>query len=349
MLTFLLSLRAHERSTVWAFAAAGAAAGFAGSMKYNGALAVVMPLLACAMSPGTRPSRFVAMVGIVAAMVIALFVGTPYSLFDLPRFLNEFARLASQYRAPSTAAEPIWIIYLKHLRNALQWPGSLLVLVGLAVSAREIVRGPERLKWLLLIVFPLVYFWFVSHQNIIYARYLLPLIPFLSLLAATAVVWSVERLRPLHVARPAVYAVTGALTLAAVVSPAYTAIRFDADEAKEWTTEQAYSWMWRELPPGSRITAETRGVLPPPTQTMTHVAQLRLRPPEDYTRQGADYLLASSQNYALYYDVERGGPQTFPTEYAEYQRIFGSFQEVARFSPSRDHPGPELRILRVKP
>ena len=36
MLTFLLSLRAHERSTAWSFALAGAAAGLAGATKYNG-------------------------------------------------------------------------------------------------------------------------------------------------------------------------------------------------------------------------------------------------------------------------------------------------------------------------
>ena len=55
MLTFLLSLRAHERSTVWSFALAGAAAGLAGATKYNGVLAVLMPLLACVMTPAAPP------------------------------------------------------------------------------------------------------------------------------------------------------------------------------------------------------------------------------------------------------------------------------------------------------
>ena len=40
--------------------------------------------------------------------------------------------------------------------------------------------GPERLKWVLATMFPLVYFRFISNQNIIYGRYLLPLVPFLS-------------------------------------------------------------------------------------------------------------------------------------------------------------------------
>jgi len=52
MLTCLLSLRAHERATMAAFAVAGAAAGLAGATKYNGAVAVLMPLLACAIYVG---------------------------------------------------------------------------------------------------------------------------------------------------------------------------------------------------------------------------------------------------------------------------------------------------------
>src|SRR5262249_2974925 len=49
-LTLLLSLRAHERGTVTAFAWAGVAAGLATATRYNGALVLVMPLLACWMT-----------------------------------------------------------------------------------------------------------------------------------------------------------------------------------------------------------------------------------------------------------------------------------------------------------
>jgi hypothetical protein len=42
-------------------------------------------------------------------------------------------------------------------------------------------------------------------------------------------------------------------------------------------------------------------------------------------------------------------PQNAPDEYKQYMRIFGQAREVVRFSPSTDHPGPELRILKVQP
>src|SRR5262249_39560807 len=56
-LTLLFSLRAAERGTLAAFAWAGAIAGLATATKYNGAAALLMPLLACFMTPAAKPSR----------------------------------------------------------------------------------------------------------------------------------------------------------------------------------------------------------------------------------------------------------------------------------------------------
>ena len=348
-LTFLLSLRAHERATVRAFAVAGVAAGLAAATKYNGGLALVMPLLAWAMTPAVRPSRFAALFSIVAGMMAAFLAAAPYTFLDLPTFLNQFARLSSEYRMPSVTPEPIWLIYLKHLRNALAWPGSLLVVAGIVLGIVRIVTGPARIDWVLATVFPLLYFRFISKQNIVYGRYLLPLVPFLSLLAAAGVVWIVGRLRGLGLPRGPRNLAIVVLALAAIAPPAYNAIQFDANEAKVWTTEQAYNWILREVPKGSSVTMESRQILLPPEYHPAYLAQLRLHAFEYYDAQGIDYLVASSQSYGNYFDTKKNGPQNYPSEYADYERIFRQAREVARFTPSSDHPGPELRILKVKP
>ena len=345
MLTFLLSLRAHERSTIWAFALAGAAAGLAGATKYNGILAVLMPLLACVMTPAVRPSRPVTMLWVIGGMLIAFFIAAPYTLIDLPTFLNQFARLSSEYRAPALIGDAVWLTYLKHLRNALQWPGSLLVLGGIAVGVWGVCTGPARLKWVLAIVFPLVYFWFVANQNIVYGRYLLPLVPFLSLLAAAAVVSIVDGLRRVNLPRQVRHAVTIALTLVAITPPAYSAIRFDANAAKVWTTELAYNWIRRELPPGTTIRLEgSLAIKLPAPYHVSYVKQLRLDGVKVYAGTGIQYLVASSACYGDYFRL----PNHYPAEYADYQQIFGQTDEVARFTPNSDHPGPELVILKVR-
>lgn len=344
VLTLLLSLRAHERATPRAFLLAAGAAGLAGATKYNGGIAVLIPLLACAMTPALGRTRTATMAGIVVAMVAVFLLAAPYTLIDLPTFLNQFARLSSEYRSPGNAGGPVWIVYLKHLRIALQTPGSLLVLAGLGLGLYRVLFGPMRLKWVLATVFPLVYFRFVSNQNIVYARYLLPLVPFLSLLAAAAVVWTVDRLRRWRLSPRLRNGVTVLLTIITIAPPAYTSIRFDANAAKVWTTQQAYEWVRRELPAGTVVWTETRAFLLPPALKAQYVKELRLDGVTDYRATDIEYLVASSQNFGGYVSDCR----QFKNECADYERVFAQTEEVVRFSPSSDHPGPEIRILKVK-
>jgi len=138
-----------------------------------------------------------------------------------------------------------------------------------------------------------------------------------------------------------------ALTVISVAPSAYSSIAFNKNAARVWTTEQAYHWILRTIPAGSKVTMESRQILLPATYQATYLAQLRLRPYEHYVDEGIDYLVASSQCYGPYLDVKNGGPLKYPAEYGDYMRIFRQTQEVARFTPSSDHPGPELRILKV--
>ena len=41
-------------------------------------------------------------------------------------------------------------------------------------------------------------------------------------------------------------------------------------------------------------------------------------------------------------------PHNFPAEYDAYMKLFTLSQELVRFTPDKDHPGPEIRILRLK-
>ena len=149
-----------------------------------------MPLLACVMTPAARPSRPVAMLWIIGGMLAAFLLAAPYTFLDLPTFLNQFARLSSEYRAPPARGGA-------DLGDLSQAPAQRASCGRAARSSSRASRsasggsctGPDRLKWALVTIFPLVYFRFISNQNIFYGRYLLPLLPFLSILAAAAVVW----------------------------------------------------------------------------------------------------------------------------------------------------------------
>ena len=345
MLTLLLSLRAHERATVRAFVWAGIAAGLAGAVKYNGGIAVVVPLAAAAMTPAVRPTRVAAMAMTLAATLAAFLAAAPYTLIDLPTFLNSFARLSSEYRGTTAGGAVVWQTYLKHIRIALGAPGTVLVCGGLVLAAVRVVRGPDRLKWVLTLGFPLLYFKFISGQSIVFGRYLMPLIPALSVLAAAFVVWLVDRVHLVGLPRPARNAVTVALALLAIAPPAYTAVRWDSDAARTWTQALAYDWVRHNIRPGARIRLEGSVTFHlPASYHTTRVMQLRLDGASRNPDPDVDYLIASSQCYGEYL----GNPERFPTEYADYRQIFDRNEEVARFTPSAAHPGPEFRILKVK-
>ena len=346
-LAVLLSFCAHERaSTAW-FAIAGMAVGLAAATKYNGAVAIIVPLVCAAMTPTVRPGRAVAALAVIGGMLFAFLVAAPYTVIELPVFLNQFARLSGEYRTVNPDGEPVWLIYLKHLRIALGWGGSVIVAAGLAVGVIRAALGPSRLYWAVAVLFPVIYFRFISNQNIVYGRYLLPLLPMLSLLGATAVVTAMKGLRHTGLNRRGRAVVIVGLTILAIASPAYTSISFDVNAARTWTTEQAYNWVLANVPKGSRVTMESRQVLLPDTYRTTYLAQLRVRTFDSFVADGVDYLVASSQCYGPYLNAAAGGPQKYPQEYAEYMRIFSQAEEVARFTPSAAHPGPELRILKI--
>ncbi len=133
MVAFLLTLAAHEHPTAAAFAKAGGAAGLAAATKYPGSLVLILPLVAIWMTPDSRPSRVLAALATVAAAAVTFLIAAPYTILDLPGFLNSYAALAYGY-ANGEPPEPGWLLYLKHLRTSFLWPAMLLLAAGVVLA-----------------------------------------------------------------------------------------------------------------------------------------------------------------------------------------------------------------------
>ena len=342
-LAFLLSLRAHEQLRASAFAWAGAAAGLAAATKYTGGLAILLPLVALWMTPGTRPSRLAGALAVVAGAAGAFLLGAPYTLLDLPAFLDGYARLMASYTGLRPLEHPA-ILYLKHLRITLWWTGSIAVLGGVMFGIVRAVRGPGRVRWTLAVIFPLVFFWVLSRQTLVFGRYLLPLLPFLCILAATAVVSGVGLLRRFSIPRVARTGLIVALTVGVLLPPAITAIGFNRTHGPQ-TSAQAYAWIVANVPEDAFVVIEAANIrLPHPPYDSRNVSQLRLQTYEDYVVAGVDYFVASSQSYGPYFQE----PHKYPTEYAQYMRLFSQSREMARFTPPAGRPWPELIVYKVR-
>jgi 4-amino-4-deoxy-L-arabinose transferase-like glycosyltransferase len=343
-LTLVLSLRAHEQPRAAAFALAGVAAGLGAATKYPGLLALSLPLVAVWMTPAARPSRIAGALAALGAAAAAFLVASPYTVLDLPGFLDGFGRLMGSYTGAEPPQAP-WLTYAKHLRNAVQWPAFILVLAGVVLAMVRAVRGTGRVRWALAGTFPVLYFWFVSQQSLVYARYLLPVMPFVCLLAAAAVVSGVSLLRRFSIPRKLRTALIVALTVALLLPATVASISFNQRIARQGTLAQAYQWIGANVSPGSMVVIESSAlVLRYSPYRSRNVPQLRLGTYAHYVETGADYLVASSQCYGPYMT----SPHLFPDEYAEYMRIFEQSETVATFPATADHPGPELRILKVR-
>lgn len=342
-LAFLLSLRAGEQARIPAFAVAGAAAGLAAATKYPGALALLLPVTAAWMTPAVRPSRLAAALSATGAAAAAYLLAAPYTVLDLPGFLNGYARLASAYTG--VPAEPPLIVYLKHLRNAVRWPALLLMAGGAVLAVVRAVRGPGRLRWTLAVLFPAAYLWFISQQTLIYGRYLLPLVPFVCLLGAAAVVSGVSLLRRFSIPRALRTGLILGLTVLTLLPAAVASVRFNRELTKEGTPALAYRWIVQHVPAGASVAVEggSLSIASGPFRAR-HVRQLREHAYGHYVESGVDYLVASSEVYGRFFDA----PHQFPGQYADYMRLFEQSTELARFEPSPERPGPELRIFKVR-
>ena len=300
MLTLLLSLRAHERATAWSFALAGAAAGLAGATKYNGVLAVLMPLLACLMTPAARPSRPVAHAvdhrrhagGVLPGRALHL----PRSA-DVPQSVR--AAVGGIPRAAGGAGADLADLPQAPPQRASAGRAALIVIAGVALGSWRVVTGPTALKWALVTMFPLVYFRFIANQNIYLRRATCcRSCRFSRMLAAAAVVWAWAGCGSIEFRRPRAQRRDRRADNRAVGPPAYRRSRFDANAAKEWTTEQAYEWITGEAARGRHIRLEGSLAIKLPAAYQDDLCeQLRLDSARVLRRDGIQYLVASSQCY----------------------------------------------------
>jgi 4-amino-4-deoxy-L-arabinose transferase-like glycosyltransferase len=341
-LALLMALRAYERQTWSAFAWAGAAAGLAASCKYNGSMAIVMPIAVIAGAGGAITLKVQRLLIVLGAMALAFLIGTPYAVLDLPAFLNDYARLAASF-ARERGGDPGWWIYLKHVSGALAWPAFVAALVGLILSIRQGISGPDRVRGWVLVAFAAVYFTVLARSYQIYGRYMLPLYPVLSICAAVGVMAAVRLLPRLRLPAVSRLGVSGAIVAAVLVTPVIKGIGYSRELGRPSTVDLAYQWIRTHVPNGARIIVEAGAMQLPPQYPSEQVRSLLVRSPEEYQKGGAQYLIAASADF----QTSLVDPNANPEVFTAYRRLLGEAVEVAAFDPAPKLSGPRLRIFQL--
>jgi 4-amino-4-deoxy-L-arabinose transferase-like glycosyltransferase len=342
VLTFVLALRAHDTGALRWFAAAGCCAGFAAATKYPGVYTLALPLIAAG---GARTAYSVRLAGAgltLLAAGAAFLVAAPYTVLDLPGFLNGFGVLSRYYR-PRLFGDGA-SVYIAHLRAAIGWPGLAAVCAGILWGTYRAIRDGALRPWALAAIFPFIYFYAISTKYLIFGRYLLPMVPFLCLMMALVVVdgtgWIWRLRRPMR-ARAAILGVVLVITLFPVVK---AGVSWPAQYGQRTTQDVAYERIREVIPAGSGVVVE-RSVLrlPDSLYRKTDVHRMIIRTPEDYVSKKTTFAVASSEAYGPV--LER--PAQFAADYQAYQRIFNQPGHcLPTIQPTATVPGPHIIICR---
>ena len=246
-------LKADDRRWGRADVLAGVLAGLAAATKYNAVILLVplglSQLLYAWRAPGRR---FPTLLGgralaIGAAFALAFAVGVPFILFDFARFsqaMGDLSHVLSLGFTPGDRTNGWWYHLSISLGRGLGLPLLACGMAGFVVVARRDWR-----TGLLLFSFPAAYFAVAGSFGLQFARYVLPIVPFLCVTAAVAVT-ALTR----HVASPRWRAgATAAVALAVVLPSAMSIVAFDRVVARTDSRVLAAEWLARHGEPGASV------------------------------------------------------------------------------------------------
>jgi 4-amino-4-deoxy-L-arabinose transferase-like glycosyltransferase len=237
---------------------AGVATGVAIGFKYTAGLVVLPLVIAGAIriwrdrgAPWLRRVELRSLAIGLALMVVAFAITTPF-FFVKPVSalyqLKQQAEAAGEIEKVGQEQQGGFSFYLESLTWGLGWAAAFAALAGAALEVRR-----DRLRGLLLLIFPIVMFLYFAVQTRYFGRWLLPIYPVLALLCGVALVRLVSLIR----GRPAVQAVAlAALVAGVLVQPVAADWRTSEVLGEADTRQLARNFIVNEFPTSLRIVIE---------------------------------------------------------------------------------------------
>jgi hypothetical protein len=349
------SVRVACRGTRGDYVFAGAALGLAFAAKYQAA-AVLVPLALAHVQHGRRRRD--------VDMLIALGVALVTAVVAFPPMVTEARRVAGDIwvdivlpsRLGWPGLDPVggYVYYVDVLKWGIGWP--MLAAAGLGVGWALVRRS-----WPVLIVasLPVAMYAVMGGSHIYFARYLLPAMPPLIVVAATGLDALTRRSTLLSVV----------LTVVVLAWTLPNSLRFDLLLTRPDTRTDARMWIQSHLSPGAHVAAERVAVGPPLSDLPLDVVypsgnEIFNSSLDDYRHQGVEYVVTSSytaeeatpdparnaQRLAFYAALSSEAEQLveFRPYHGEepkflFDRGYGPFDSLDQF----DQPGPTITIYRL--
>jgi 4-amino-4-deoxy-L-arabinose transferase-like glycosyltransferase len=342
----LAALGIARRGRYGNYVGGGLSCGAAVATKYTGLLALVLPLLAHRECPSPRPGGL-RVIGIATAVGFLLL--TPFALVDVVEFArgvaHEGSRAVTGMRTSAISPLPyLWTFHLRYsIAPGLGWLATALALLGFVVAIREPTPGARLLT-------AFVALGYTVFENSPYKpppnfdRYVVPLLPFLTVLAMMGIL----RLRK----------VSGALAWVALalmlIEPGVRTVRL-LNAVDPDTRALAGAWLAANLSKDARVVLEGQLVTDQGDPVVAYVPKIT-GPHVTYTFSLAqlrdrmadfDYAVASSFIYDRY--VRFGAGDAASRRF--YRELFEN-RPAAEFRAAVGSFGfhnPTIRIIRLKP
>ncbi len=212
------------------------------------------------------------------------------------------------------------------------------------VFAAGVIRGPVRARFAMVLAFVLVFWWMIIDRTLIFARYLMPILPFVCLLVGAALAGLLEQLRQARTPHGARAPIAAALIAAVLFQPAMSSLTFGRNMGQVRTDSLAIKWIEQHAKPGARIIHEAASLhFPPERYQLEYVRSLAEKGLEFYLGGNVDYVVATSAVYGR----SLADPQRFSQEYLAYRNLFTRLHPEFTALPSDRNPGPEIKIFSV--
>ena len=343
----LVTLVYFDRGARGLALAAGVVVGLAVAVKYNAALLLIPFFLAVTFRRGIGiVSTSDLYLGVVGS-ILGFTVGCPYFYADLARFLDHVGAGLFNYGFQGLAGASGVDNWKTHaLYTARYGAGVWAFLAGLMGLTVALWRIDRRL--LVFLAYPVLYYSFYSSQRINFAGNLMPVYPFLAILASYVIVEAVvfvNRFLSDRVPRARAWPLESLALVAVLVlvmwSPASTTLRRNRLVTLPDTGTMAAQWIESRFPPGTHFGVERHTpVLDRERFDVTERKRVIDIGVDHLREAGVQYLIVTSTSY------RRFGPEHRQTR--NYERLFGRCPLVKEFEPEAGRLfGPTIRILEV--
>lgn len=339
VVVFVFAVGVYQQGDWKHYIWAGLFTGFAAASKYNAGLILPVVVLAHFLRTNWKEwfSPKLISFGVISFLGFAL--ADPYALLDYPALVEGLSFNAVHYATGHAGMEGDtfwWYVNFLSQTIGVIW---LLAIVTCLVG----LFGPMRKEILLTAAFPIYYFLFILRFIVRNDRTVMPLTPFLFMLAAVGL-WSfliALRQKTLNHHWPDWTQAGWVLLLIGVFYIPAQAMLVQTNQRRTIDSRTtAREWIDENLPEGSTIALESYSPFVSVEKYATDgYPRIIDHPPDWYVEHGYDYLVFGEGMYGrFFYEPER-----YAAEIDRYTAFFNRFEEIQTF----DDGGYEVKIYKV--